>query len=127
MEPHPGIEPGVTWFCRPPDSASFLVRREMAEEVGFVPTEPFDPTVFKTVAINRSATPPKNKKPGLDSAGFERRARTIIQHQPCWQEQDENDDVALRMELLYQVLLGGVNLEPGRNIVTGKQIGRAHV
>ena len=70
MEPHPGIEPGVTWFCRPPDSASFLVRREMAEEVGFEPTEPFDPTVFKTVAINRSATPPKNKKPGLDSAGF---------------------------------------------------------
>ena len=37
----------------------------MAEEVGFEPTEPFGPTVFKTVAINRSATPPKNKKPGL--------------------------------------------------------------
>ena len=36
---------------------------EMAEEVGFEPAEPFDPTVFKTVAINRSATPPKNKNP----------------------------------------------------------------
>lgn len=72
----------------------------MAEEVGFEPTEPFDPTVFKTVAINRSATPPKNKKPGLDSAGFERRAHTFIQHQPCGREQNETDDVALRMELL---------------------------
>ena len=87
----------------------------MAEEVGFEPTEPFDPTVFKTVAINRSATPPKNKKPGLDSAGFESRARTFIQHQPCGREQHENDDVALRMVMLYQVLPGCVNIEPVRN------------
>ena len=142
MEPHPGIEPGVTWFCGPPDSASFLVRRggqgrdrtgdtqifslllyqlsylpEMAEGVGFEPTEPFSPTVFKTVAINRSTTPPKNKKPGLDLAGFESRAHTFIQHQPGGQEQNENDDVALRMVLLYQVLPGCVNLEPVRNTV----------
>lgn len=87
----------------------------MAEGVGFEPTEPFDPTVFKTVAINHSTTPPKNKKPGLDLAGFESRAHTFLQHQPCGQEQNENDDVALRMVLLYQVLLGGVNLEPVRN------------
>ena len=100
MEPHPGIEPSMTWFCRPPDSPASSCGVEMAEEVGFEPTEPFDPTVFKTVAINRSATPPKNKKPGLDSAGFESRARTFIQHQPCGREQNETDDVALRMELL---------------------------
>ena len=74
MEPHPGIEPGVTWFCGPPDSASFLVRRggqgrdrtEMAVGVGFEPTEPLSSPVFKTGAINRSTTPPKNKKPGLN-------------------------------------------------------------
>ncbi len=30
----------------------------LAEEVGFEPTEAFTSTVFKTVALNRSATPP---------------------------------------------------------------------
>ena len=35
----------------------------MAEEVGFEPTEPFGPTVFKTVAINRSATLQRTKNP----------------------------------------------------------------
>ena len=30
----------------------------LAEEVGFEPTEPFGSTVFKTAAFNRSAIPP---------------------------------------------------------------------
>ena len=65
MEPHPGIEPGVTWFSQLPHAAWGAVPG-MAEGVGFEPTEPCGPTVFKTVAINRSTTPPKNKKPGLN-------------------------------------------------------------
>ena len=32
-----------------------------AEEVGFEPTEPFGSSVFKTDAIDRSATPPVKK------------------------------------------------------------------
>ena len=31
----------------------------MAEGVGFEPTGPFGPAVFKTAAINRSTTPPE--------------------------------------------------------------------
>jgi hypothetical protein len=31
----------------------------MAEGVGFEPTSPCGPTVFKTVAFNHSATPPR--------------------------------------------------------------------
>lgn len=30
----------------------------MEEAVGFEPTDPFGPTVFKTVALDHSATPP---------------------------------------------------------------------
>ena len=36
------------------------LRGLMAEEVGFEPTEPFGSPVFKTGAIDHSATPPKN-------------------------------------------------------------------
>ena len=32
----------------------------MAEGVGFEPTEPFGSTVFKTAALNHSATPPRD-------------------------------------------------------------------
>ena len=32
----------------------------LADEVGFEPTEPFGSTVFKTAALNRSATHPKS-------------------------------------------------------------------
>ena len=34
----------------------------MAEGVGFEPTSPCGPTVFKTVAFNRSATPPRGEQ-----------------------------------------------------------------
>ena len=36
------------------------LRRLMAEEVGFEPTEPCGSPVFKTGAIDHSATPPKS-------------------------------------------------------------------
>ncbi len=36
------------------------IQKEMAEEVGFEPTDGFPSTVFKTAAFNHSAIPPFN-------------------------------------------------------------------
>ncbi len=66
-----GFEPSVGFplrrFSKPVPSATrpSLLKTicsapgaEMAEEVGFEPTVPFGTTVFKTAALNHSATPP---------------------------------------------------------------------
>jgi hypothetical protein len=36
--------------------------KNMAEKVGFEPTEPYGSTVFKTAAFDHSATSPKRSK-----------------------------------------------------------------
>ena len=95
-------------------------RDRMAVGVGFEPTEPLSSPVFKTGAINRSTTPPKNKKPGLVQAGFESRANTFIQHRPGRQEQNENGDVALRMVLLYQGLMVRVNISTNHDTLINR-------
>ena len=122
MEPHPGIEPGVTWFCGPPDSASFLVRRGgqgrdrtgdtqifslLLYQLSYLPVNgggggirthgAFRPDGFQDRCNKPLYHPSKEQKtrPGLGRV--ENRAHTFIQHQPCGQEQNENDDVALRM------------------------------
>ena len=41
---------------------------KMAEGVGFEPTEPFGSPVFKTGAIDHSATPPEGARGALDTA-----------------------------------------------------------
>jgi hypothetical protein len=38
-----------------------LHESNLAEEVGFEPTDAFTPTDFKSAALSRSAIPPKNK------------------------------------------------------------------
>ena len=45
-----------------PESGS---KKKMAEDVGFEPTEPFGPSVFKTAALNHSANLPHLVSPSV--------------------------------------------------------------
>jgi hypothetical protein len=53
-----GFEPTVEWILNPPRLPVSPIQQSLAEEVGFEPTEPFGPPVFKTGAISRSAILP---------------------------------------------------------------------
>lgn len=58
MERQVGFAPTALEFCRLFLWASQALTHKLADRVGFEPTEPFGPSVFKTDAIDHSATYP---------------------------------------------------------------------
>jgi hypothetical protein len=57
--------------------SDFVSKNKMAEDVGFEPTEPFGPSVFKTVALNHSANLP------YFGSGSRIRTDDLKSYEPC--------------------------------------------